>query len=323
MSFSSMVKEEVSSKHTGGSIARHCALAELCGFTVYGAETGESTLTLHYGTDSKAIARRIEFLLKKTFQVTPEVRCEYRERRGAGDTVSGYYELFIKDPDQVEKIFQAMKLEIGDLPLPEMCVPAPRLLLSSDCCRRSFFRSAFLMAGTMSNPEKSYHFELPCRREEQALQLTEILESFGMNAKITRRKKYHVVYMKGGDQISDLLGLLGAHKALLDMENTRIYKEMREQVNRDFNFEMANLNKTVNAATEQTEEIMFIDSMVGLSSLPAELEEIARLRLASPESSLKELGELCNPPVGKSGVNHRLRRLKKVADNLRKEKGLF
>lgn len=312
MSFSSTVKEEVSIKHMGAGSARHCALAELCGFTLFGAETGSSLLSLHYGTESGAIARRIESLLRKTFAVTPEVRY-----------TTGYYELLIKDPDTVEKLFRTMKMEIGELPLPELCVPAPRLLLASECCRRSFFRSAFLMAGTMSNPEKSYHFELPCRQEEQAEQLKEILESFGMNAKITHRRNAPVVYMKGGDQISDLLGLLGAHKALLDMENTRIYKEMREQVNRDFNFEMANLNKTVNAATEQREDIQFLDSMIGLSALPAELEEIARLRLINPEASLKELGELCDPPVGKSGVNHRLRRLKKEAERIRKEKGLF
>ena len=312
MSFASNVKEEVSVKHMGAGSARHCALAELCGFTLFGAETGNDTLTLHYGTDSRAVAHRIEFLLRKTFSVTPEVRFS-----------RDYYELIVKDPDTVEKLFRTMKLEITQLPLPEMCVPAPHVLLSSDCCRRSFFRSAFLMAGTMSNPEKSYHFELPCKQEEQALQLKWILESFGMNAKITHRRNAPVVYMKGGDQISDLLGLLGAHKALLDMENTRIYKEMREQVNRDFNFEMANLNKTVNAATEQCEDIRFLDSMVGLSSLSDDLEEIAELRLSNPEASLKELGEMCDPPVGKSGVNHRLRRLKKEAERIRKEKGLF
>ena len=134
MSFSSTVKEEVSIKHIGAGAARHCALAELCGFTLFGARTGEATLSLHYASDSPAIAERIRFLLNKTFQIVPEIRCSYP----SGNWADGYYEVIVKNPDVVENIFRAMKLEIGELPLPDMDVPAPRLLISSDCCRRSF-----------------------------------------------------------------------------------------------------------------------------------------------------------------------------------------
>ena len=131
------------------------------------------------------------------------------------------------------------------------------------------------------------------------------------------RKKHFVVYVKEGAGIVDILNVMEAHNSLMDLENIRIVKEMRNSVNRKFNCEMANLNKTVSAAVRQIEDIKYISDTVGLSYLSKPLMEIAAVRLENPDSSLKELGELLSSPVGKSGVNHRLRKISEIADDLR------
>ena len=140
---------------------------------------------------------------------------------------------------------------------------------------------------------------------------------FGVDAKIVERKKHYVVYLKEGAQIVDMLNVMGAHVALMNLENVRILKEMRNSVNRKVNCETANISKTVNAAVRQVEDIQLIVEKQGMSSLPENLQEIARVRMENPDMPLKELGALLTPPIGKSGVNHRLRRIGEIADRLR------
>ncbi len=143
------------------------------------------------------------------------------------------------------------------------------------------------------------------------------MNSFEADAKIVTRKKNQVVYVKEGTHIVDLLNVMGAHEALMNLENVRIVKEMRNSVNRQVNCEMANISKTVNAAVRQIEDIVYIRDHMGLESLPDHLREMALLRLKYPDVPLKELGSYLNPPVGKSGVNHRLRKLSKIAEEMR------
>ena len=169
----------------------------------------------------------------------------------------------------------------------------------------------------MSDPEKAYHLEIVCNSQERARQLQEIINSFEMEAKIVQRKKSYVVYLKEGSQIVDILNIMEAHVSLLNMENVRILKEMRNSVNRQVNCETANINKTVSAAVKQVEDINYIKSMRGLDSLPDNLKEIALIRLQYPQAPLKELGTFLEPPVGKSGVNHRLRKLCEMAEEIR------
>lgn len=179
-----------------------------------------------------------------------------------------------------------------------------------------------MSAGSMSDPEKSYHFEIVCTTEKKAEQLMEIINSFDIDAKIVSRKKNYVVYVKEGAQIVDMLNIMEAHVALMNLENVRILKEMRNSVNRQVNCETANINKTVNAAVKQIEDINYIQETVGLESLPENLQEIAEVRLKYPEAALKELGTFLEPPVGKSGVNHRLRKICEIAETMRgKAKG--
>jgi len=193
-------------------------------------------------------------------------------------------------------------------------------VIQNACCKRAFIRGAFLASGSISDPEKTYHFEIVAPNESKALQLQNIINSFGMDAKIVQRKKYYVVYIKEGSQIVDLLNIMEAHVSLMNLENVRILKEMRNSINRQVNCEAANINKTVMAATKQIDDILFIKDQMGLSDLAEGLEDIAILRINYPEASLKELGDMLNPPIGKSGVNHRLRKLSNLADNLREQK---
>mgnify|MGYP003390232251 FL=1 len=157
--------------------------------------------------------------------------------------------------------------------------------------------------------------------EFSAEQLKELINSFGLDAKVVERKEHFVVYLKEGEQIVDLLNIMEAPLALMDLENVRIMKEMRNDINRKVNCETANLNKVVGAAVKQLEDIEYIEEKIGLSSLPEQLEEIARLRLEYPDKSLKELGSFLSAPVGKSGVNHRLRKISNIAETLREGKG--
>ncbi|MCI8814086.1 MAG: DNA-binding protein WhiA, partial [Lachnospiraceae bacterium] len=185
------------------------------------------------------------------------------------------------------------------------------------CCKRAFIRGAFLVSGSISDPEKFYHFEIVCQTEEKAVQIQEIMQTFHIDAKIVLRKRSYVVYVKEGAQIVELLGLMEANVALMNLENIRILKEMRNSVNRKVNCETANIHKTVNAAVKQIEDIRLIEEKMGLDELSSGLSEIARLRLEFPEATLKELGMMLTPQVGKSGVNHRLRKLSNLAQELR------
>jgi hypothetical protein len=192
------------------------------------------------------------------------------------------------------------------------------LLVQSGCCRRAFVRGAFLASGSISDPNKFYHFEIVCDTPAQAEQVREVLNSFIQDAKVVQRKKYYVVYVKEGTQIADLLNVMEASVGLMDFENVRIVKEMRNSINRQVNCEIANQGKTVDAAMRQIADIQYIRDTIGLSSLKPALQEMASARLENPDMKLQDLGMLMSPPVGKSGVNHRLRKLSEIADDLRK-----
>jgi len=293
MSFSGEIKEELSRQIP---TARHCRLAEMaailscCSHTFRGGESG--SVKMH--TENLAVARKYFTLLRKTFniEVSVSVRQNRSYRAGRSYDVTAY-----TDPDVMQHI-----------------------LIQNLCCKRAFIRGAFLASGSVSDPGKGYHFEIVCNTEEKAQQLCDMIGSFGIEAKITIRKKNYIVYIKEGAQIVDMLNVMEAHVALMNFENVRILKEMRNSVNRQVNCETANLNKTVSAAVKQIEDIKYIRKTIGFEQLPENLAEIAQLRLEQPETTLKELGQMLTPAVGKSGVNHRLRKLSMIAEELRDRK---
>ncbi len=313
MSFSGEVREELA-KHTGP--ARHCQIAELaamlvcCGAAVKGED---GTAALEIRTENAAVLRKCFTLLRKAFNIDTDVF----ERALGTSEKSGFYQVVLTGGQGAGEVFEACKWNLtgdGAGAHPETVSP---LLLRNACCRRAYLRGAYLSIGSMSNPRRSYHLEFVCVSGAQAEQLCGILNGFELEAKVVRRKKYYVVYMKEGACIVDLLNIMEAHVALMELENLRILKDIRGSVNRRVNCEAANIAKTVNAANRQVADIQLIHDKRGLSSLPENLRETARLRLEQPDATLSELAGMMDPPVGKSGMNHRLRRLSGIADEIR------
>lgn len=312
MSFSGQVKEELS---TVIPPTRHCQIAEMAAILQFCGkicpipeDLGRFQLCIQ--TENKLVARKCFTLFEKAFNIYACVTVRQNKKQLT-------YILSIKDQQDVHSIFQTLKWYDG---FDVNCLLIPKvhsMLLKSNCCKRSFLRGAYLAAGSMSDPGKSYHLEFVCQNEEYARQIVELLKSFSLEARIILRKKYFVVYIKEGEGIVDLLNIMEAHVALMELENTRILKEMRNSINRRVNCEAANITKTVNAATRQVEDILFVKEHYGFENLPENLIEIAMVRLENPEASLKELGEMLDPKVGKSGVNHRLRKLMEIADRLK------
>ena len=313
MSFSQDVKEELLSV-TGS--ARHCLLAELaaifsfCGF-VEGTENNR--LTIGISTENKTISIKCFTLLKKTFNIYSSVSVRKAGLRSAGSV----YTVKVEDGRQAKEVLLALKLPAGAEESGKLSKTTDPVLLKNACCKRAFIRGAYLASGSMSNPEKGYHLEFVCSHKEQAAMLIHILKELSVEAKEVLRKKYNVVYIKDGEAIVELLGLMGAHRALMELESTRVVKEVRNSINRRVNCEAANITKTVNAAAKQVEDILYIKEKIGFSGMPENLRQMAKLRLDYPDATLKELSELSDPPVGKSGVNHRLRKLSELAERLR------
>ena len=318
MSFSGEVKEELSHLIPG---ARHCQLAELAAITgmcgsVCISASGRWSLKFH--TENISVARKCFTLLQKTFNICSDVSVHLHK---GGKSSTRIYTLLVRDHESVMHILHALKLLDEEGEVAEQVSPANQLLVQKSCCRRAFIRGAFLASGSISNPERSYHFEIACTSTERARQLGALIHSFGPDAKIVQRKKYYIVYIKEGAQIVDMLNIMGAHVSLMNLENIRIVRDMRNTVNRKVNCEAANINKTVSAAVRQMEDIRYLMERRDAETLPEGLADIALLRLAHPDASLKELGEMLVPPIGKSGVNHRLRKLSRLAEDSRARQG--
>lgn len=293
MSFSGDVKEEIL-KQSGS--AQHCVCAELAALALFGDRRrlrSEDVKILPENGEIKIfLSAENDFVRQKAFTLCRKnitIKCDVEE---------------------------------GNLTIPvdfmrEYLTPDLNRALKRPCCKRAFLRGAYLCVGSMSNPGKSYHLEFDCISEAQAILLQELIADFDIPAKIVRRKKYYVVYVKEGSAICDMLNIMGAHVSLMDFENHRIVKEVRNSVNRKVNCETANITKTVNAAAAQVRDIELIRETYGFGRLPETLREIAELRLEYQEATLQELGDLLTPPVGKSGVNHRLRKLSLIAESIR------
>ena len=313
MSFSGEVKEELS-KHFNS--ARHCQIAEIaamvhfCG-KIEKKQDGEPILLLE--TENEVVWRKCFTLLKKTFNIDTSVMMKTLE--SAEKSVKLVIEL--TNHDNVWSIFQTLKMIDKDGVFHGFEEPVDPLLIKNSCCKRAFLRGTFLCIGSMSNPAKGYHLEIVAPNEKQAEQIQEILLNFDLDAKMIQRKKYFVVYLKEGACIVDFLNICEAHVSLMNLENLRIVKEMRNSINRRVNCEAANITKTVNAATKQIEEITMLRDIYGFHNLPDNLRQMAEVRVEHPDASLKELGQYLDPPVGKSGVNHRLRKLSQIASDTR------
>jgi conserved hypothetical protein len=316
MSFSSKVKEELAKQV---STPRHCQIAEITAIiSMCGRVTisSENKYGLWINTENIAVARKYFTLLRKTFNMNTEISI----RQNSIVKKTRTYTVAVTQSENAVKILTTCKLLNEESEIEEHMSLVENMILRQTCCKRAFIRGAFLVAGSISNPNKSYHFEIVCTDERKAKQLQNIIQTFHVEAKIILRKKSYIVYIKEGAQIVEILNIMEAHVALMDMENIRILKDMRNTVNRKVNCETANINKTVNAAVKQIEDIKLIQHQKGFEWLEDSIKDVAKLRLEYPEATLKELGLLLTPSVGKSGVNHRLRKLSNLAEKLRENK---
>lgn len=186
--------------------------------------------------------------------------------------------------------------------------------------RKAFIRGSFLGSGSINDPNKKYHIEISLKNKEYANILKNIMQEFEITFKELERKSSYSLYSKDGEEISKFLALIGASKAVINFEEIRVIRDIRNNVNRKVNCETANLNKTVNAAVRQIEDIKFIYKSKAEDKLSDSLKEIANLRMENPGISLVELGKLLKEPIGKSGVNHRLKKIQEIANELRGNK---
>ena len=302
MSFSSQVKEELlrirPEKHC-------CMLSELSALTQTCASlrlSGGGRVKVVYETESAPVAKRVFLLLKKRMEITPILEFNRHKRLG-GRRLS----VLTVPENESRRLLIALRM-IQESEGGMVFKGVPRAAVTRRCCRAAFLRAAFLGAGAMAEPEKEYRIEF-VSSESRADVLLKMLEKSGIQGRTVKRRDDVVVYVKKGDDVVNCLALMGAHKALMEMENIRIRRDGRNQANRARNCDEANLKKQLSAGEKQSKAIVAYSLAHSLAQLPRELQELGRIRMLHPEASLEELGQMLNPPMGKSGVNHRMRRL--------------
>lgn len=309
MSFSTETKDELARTFPEKKCCQMSELAALVRMDGTITINPHRQLGLYITTENAAVARKIFKLAKKVFNVDTEIGVQKKVKLKK----QNLYMIRLIDPARMEAILAKLGIINDGLITPEI----KKNLIRKICCRRAYLRGAFLGAGSVNNPEGNYHLEIITNNIEYAQSLVDLMNKFEqLTAKISSRKTWHVVYLKESEQIVAFLNIIGAHQALLSFENVRIVKGVRNKVNRLVNCETANLTKTVTASMRQVEKIRFIDDVIGLEKLSPRLRNLALLRVENPEISLKELGDLMDPPIGKSGVNHRMRKIEELADEM-------
>lgn len=281
-SFASEVRSELAGHISHG---KHCCKAELRAI-FEGSRRGD---TFGIISNDPMVIKKSVILIKKIYSLEPEIR-------------ESNYETHVSLATGGSRVRQDLLRES---------------VLEKNCCRRAYLRGWFLVAGTVTDPEGHYHLEINAKSDEDAVSLREVMSGFDLEPKLSHRKNHPIVYLKEGQKVVDFLNIVGAHVALMEFENARIVKEVRGRVNRRVNCETANIKKTISASAKQVEDIRFLIENVGEDGLSERLLGIAKARLENPEATLIELGGMMEPPLGKSAVNHRLRRLSEMAENLR------
>jgi len=308
MSFSSTAKAEICRV---AAASECCELSELCALIhTAGSIQISGGVSLRIDTENPAVARRAFLLIKNLYGVQSVMQMHTNQLKR-----NHIYSLTVD-----KSAARMVAMDIGIMGTDGIGFGSDVPFSGKRCCRIAFARGAFLGGGSVTNPEKRYHLEFVCGQKEFASVLLNILGELGILAKMIQRSKSYVVYLKEGDAIITLLTMVGAHTSILSIENIRILKSVRNNVNRKVNCETGNLTKTVNASIKQQESIAYISAHMGLESLSAPLREAAEARLSNPEATLEELAVMLGA-VSKSGVNHRLRKLCSIAEELKTMRG--
>ena len=304
MSYSSDVKAELLQVYPK---AVHCRIAELAGIVSISGriqnEDGRKVIAIRSENDE--FEEKIIKLLRMIFSFEDD-------RLNKSNETKHHRKVLIDDERFIAELFMKLKLKGNGTR-----ISVDEIITERSCCKKAFLRGAFLAGGSIGSPEKSYQYEIPAVSEFEADKLIRIMSSFDHTARKVKRRDRYVVYIKDGNTISSILGHMGAVNSLMEFENIRIVKDLRNVVNREVNCDTANMAKIAGAARKQLEDISFIESKTGLDVLPENLYQMAVMRKKYPYLSLAELGEMFDPVIGKSGVNHRLRKLSEFADGLR------
>lgn len=318
MSFASETKNELARIEPE---KKCCMLSEIAAYIRTAGSIGIAglgKLRITISTDNAAVARHYKKLIKSYFDIDTNLDISEGGAVGRNRKEKKYTYSITIDP---ENNSEAILRECGILMIREghnyFSDGIYSGLIRSKCDRKAYLRGTFLGAGTMSNPDKAYHLEFVMNSETMANDLRKVINSFtDLSAKVVRRGKKYIVYMKKADYISDTLALMGASGQVLKLEDTRIKKDMLSSARRAMNCDSANLDRAIDASMRQVEAIRQIAEMKGLRWLDPKLSEVAALRLEHPEASIAALGELCDPPLKKSGVNNRLRKIEEIAEKL-------
>ncbi len=305
MSFTDEVKHELIRYKNKSSEARRAELAALLRMTgsiSIASREMAVKLKLRYGD----LARMIFTWLKNEYELQVEIRVFQPSRLEKGQS----YMLHIPPQDDLSTLLQDLGILSRDNSI-DFSISSEFLVRGE--VGQAYLRGMFIGGGSINRPSSEYHLEFRCDYHSQAEDLVKLLEIFDITSSMIEHQDRYMVYLKEYKKIISLLNLIGAQQAQLKLEHASIIKEVKGDVNRRLNFETANLDKTIEAALEQLEDIDFIEKNIGLENISESLREIARLRRRHPYASLKELGQKLNPPLSKSGVNHRFRRLRKIA----------
>ena len=306
MSFSSDVKNEIINQKEKTKKQR---IAMLAGLLCFGAKLSqtEDGNSFKFSTENPKIARKMYSLIKNDC----EIKTELRVFRGK----SIVYFVMLEDTLEINDLFHTA----GLLKRGQSISDSPVFLINKDFIKelpekKAFIKGAFLASGSVITPQKNCHLEIATSHQRLANQMVQLFEEFDLGAKIAMRKTNYVIYFKNNTDVTDVLSILGAYDALMEYHNIKIMKEMRNTVNRKINCDNANMSKMIEASMRQVEAIEKLDRLGVLSKLSQSLREIAEVRLKYKELDLKELGQKLSPPIGKSGVNHRLRKLVEEAE---------
>ena len=313
MSFASNVRAE---------IARELCREECCARAeIAAALLSPGAISYRFGaknpyllsiTSAEAASVRHYFqLLKRYFGVIAQIRTLQSSTLGGLTR----YQLIIPEENSLQ-ILQTAGIYDESEPFGKRSVPTAEILKFA-CCKKAFVKSAFMLCGAMANPEIEYHIEIDTQDETLADCILECMDHFEIHGKKSYRNAKYVVYLKKSDDVADLLTLIGASQAVLDVYNVRIKKGVSNRVNRQMNCDSSNINRATETAVRQIEDIQYIDTEIGLDKLPKPLREIADVRLQNESAPLAALGELLDKPIGKSGVNARLRKITEIANKLR------
>lgn len=309
MSFSSEIKDEVAKIKVEDYkiiLSELAGITPMCGILNF----KNNKISMEYITENAPVARRIFTFLRRSFGFDVEVK-----NVRSTQLKKNVFIIYISQDESCRLLLDELKYIKGASVF--MINYAPTDLIKASNEKKAYIRGAFMGSGSITDPKKGYHLEFVSENESNAYFLRDTINEFGLKSKVIMRKEKYIIYIKDSEQISDFLSLIGAYNSVLNYENVRVIKEMRNNVNRIVNCETANLNKTVKSSYDQVEDIKLIEREIGIENLDEDLKAIAKIRLENRSMSLNDIANSLEPKLSKSTVNYRFKKLRRIANKLR------